>query len=254
MTLPGSEEPIRPRKLHEQVAERLRALILDRKLRPGDRLPSERELMRLYGIGRPAVREALLLLERSGLLTLRSGSPATVADADPQKILREVGFAVKHFLAEPEGIREIQAARRLLECGLVRQAARQCSAEDIAILRDILDRSQIALDDKTAFETLDLEFHALIVRLSGSRVFEAVFDAMQEWLRNQRTVALALPGQTGIALAHHRNILDALETRSPDRAEDAMHTHLVNVEQTYWTAMTAAERSAKAVEADGGRI
>lgn len=240
------EPPIRPKKLHVQAAERLQAMIREGRLLPGDRLPSERELQTLFGIGRPAVREALLLLERSGLIALHSGSPATVTSAKPETILKEIRMAVDHFLAEPEGIREIQAARKLLERGLVRQAAEKRSDDDLVLMRDILEHSKTVLDDTRTFEAYDLEFHYAIVRVSGSRVFAAVFRAMTDWLREQRTMVLSIPGQTDIALANHQAIYDAIQAQDPSAAERAIDGHLSHVEQTYWAATEVASRRARA--------
>ncbi len=245
------EEPIRPRKLHEQVAERLQSMILERQLLPGDKLPSERELQALFGIGRPAVREALLLLERSGLIMLRSGSPATVISADPQNIIREMNVAVEHFLADPQGVREIQLARKYLECGLARHAAKSRDASVVARLQELMRQSQEALDDTEAYEIIDLEIHNVIAQVSGSRVFEVVFQAMNEWLREQRSIALGLPGQTDIAYWEHKAVIDAIAAQDPDAAEEAMYTHLSNVEKTYWAAREMASRRARAGSGDG---
>lgn len=231
-----SEEPIRPRKLHEQVAERLQTMILERQLLPGDKLPSERELQAAFGIGRPAVREALLLLERSGLIALRSGSPATVVSADPGAIIREMSVAVEHFLADPKGVRELQAARRMLECNLAREAAKMRGDEALSRMRGLLARSRECLDDAKAFEVLDLEFHFSVVQIAGSRVFDVVFEAMNQWLIEQRTITLSLPGQTDVALAHHTAVYEAVAARDPDAAENAMRSHLENVETVFWAA------------------
>ena len=242
-----SEEPIRPRKLHEQVAERLQAMILDRRLLPGDKLPSERELQATFGIGRPAVREALLLLERSGLVMLRSGSPATVVSADPGTIIREMSVSVEHFLADPQGVREIQTARKFMECSFAREAAKNRDSATLSLLHQLLQQSRDCLDDTAAFESLDLEFHDAIIRVAGSRVFNVVFEAMNQWLREQRTTTLSLPGQTDIVHGDHTAVFDAIAAQDPEAAENAMRTHLENVEKTYWAARDMATRRAKAV-------
>ena len=235
-------EPIRPKKLHEQVAERLQTMIIERQLAPGDRLPSERELQAMFGIGRPAVREALLLLERSGLIALRSGSPATVIEAEPENIIREIRTAVDHFLADPQGVKEIQAARALIECGLARQAARQRTDADLDSMRNVLERSTTALDDQAGFERLDREFHTAIVRVSGIKLFEAVLQAMSEWLHDQRMTNLAMPGHADMALAYHQDIFKSIEARDADGAEQAMLAHLKHAERVYWAAQQVASR------------
>lgn len=245
MTL--SEEPIRPRKLHEQVAERLRAMILERQLLPGDKLPSERELQAAFGIGRPAVREALLLLERSGLIALRSGSPATVVSADPSAIIREMNMAVEHFMADPQGVRELQLARRMLECNLAREAAKTRDEAALSRLCALLQRSRECLDNAEAFEALDVDFHFAVVQVAKSRVFDVAFEAMNQWLIEQRTVVLSLPGQTDLALGCHTAIYDAIAAQDPDAAENAMRAHLENVENIFWAAKDRASRRAKPV-------
>lgn len=234
--------PIRPQKLHEQVTERLRDMILERQLQPGDQLPSERELQTLFGIGRPAVREALLLLESSGLVTLRSGSPATVASAAPENIIRSMRAAVDHFLADSKGVREIQAARKLLECSLARQAAKQRSEADLDRMADAIERSKAVLDDAEAFEALDLEFHSAIVGIAGIGVFDVMFQALNDWMREQRLTTLSMPGHADIALAYHQDIYNGIAAADPDAAEQAMQAHLQHAEKVYWAAKQAASR------------
>ena len=235
-------KPIRPQKLHEQVTERLRDMILERQLQPGDQLPSERELQAMFAIGRPAVREALLLLERSGLVALRSGSPATVTSAAPENIIRAMRAAVDHFLAGSEGVREIQAARKLLECSLARQAARQRSEADLERMASTIERSKAVLDDTEAFEALDLEFHSAIVNISGIRVFGVMFQALSDWMREQRLTTLSTPGHADIALAYHVEIYNGIAAADADAAERAMQEHLQHVEKVYWAAKQVALR------------
>lgn len=234
-------EPIRTKRLHEHVAERLQSFIIERQLLPGDKLPSERELQTMFGIGRPAVREALLILQRSGLVTLRSGRPAMVASADPQNILNEVGIAVEHFLAEPSGVREIQAARRLLECGIAHQAAKICTEEDLMGMREVLDRAAMRVDDPVAFEKEDMAFHLAIIKISSIALFEVLFTAITGWLREQRSIALSLPGQPRNTLREHRAVYDAIASRDPVAAMTAMDAHMTQVEITYWAARNARD-------------
>ena len=247
-----SEEPIRPRKLHEQVAERLQTMILERQLLPGDKLPSERELQTAFGIGRPAVREALLLLERSGLIALRSGSPARVVSADPSAIIREMNVAVEHFMADPEGVRELQLARRMMECNFAREAAKSRDEAALTQLYDLLQQSKECLDNAEAFEALDVDFHFAVIRMAKSRVFDVVFEAMNQWLIEQRTVVLSLPGQTDLALGYHTAVYEGIASQDPDAAESAMRAHLENVENIFWAAKERASRRAGSIATDKG--
>jgi GntR family transcriptional repressor for pyruvate dehydrogenase complex len=240
-----SEEPIRVKRLHEHVAERVQALIREGRLRPGDRLPSERELQAMFGIGRPAVREALLMLQHAGLVTLRSGRPAVVASADPRNIVNEMRLAVEHFLADPVGVKELQAARRLLECGIAHQAAKICTEDDLATIRATLERAADLVDDPMAFEKEDMAFHLAIVRISGIRLFEVLFTSITGWLREQRSLALSLPGQPNNTFREHKAVYDAIASRDPVAAMAAMDAHMTQVEITYWAARNAKDNARK---------
>src|SRR4051812_18278793 len=98
-------------------------MILGGTLQPGDTLPSERQLMEMFGVGRPAVREALLSLEHAGILRLRGGSPAVVTRVTLHKVLSGLALPVRSFMSDPDGIRELQGARKIVECAIVRHAA-----------------------------------------------------------------------------------------------------------------------------------
>jgi DNA-binding FadR family transcriptional regulator len=111
-----------------------------------------------------------------------------VVSADPGSIIREMSVAVEHFLADPRGAGEVQMARKLLECSLAREAAKRIDAAARLNLHRLLERSGKCRDDAEAFESLELEFHDCIIRVAEDRVFEVAFAAMNQWLRDQRTV------------------------------------------------------------------
>ncbi len=225
-----------------QVAERLQSLIRERRLKPGDKLPPERELQTLYGTGRSAIREALLLLERSGLITLRSGSPATVKRVDARSLFNDMRMTMEHFTADPQGIREIQHTRRILECGLIRIAAREGTDALRRRLREVLDRTRLVLDDPDACEELGREFHASIVKFAGSRMLVALHQTIGEWMHQQFIVIHAHPGRTDIDLAGHEAVYEALASGDPDEAERVMREHLEEVERAYWAVCNELER------------
>ena len=106
-------EPIQieRRKLFEHVAEHLQGLILSGELAPGARLPPERELQNAFGVGRPAIREALITLERAGLIEIGNGLPARVARPSAAGLLTAMVPTVRHMLSTTEGNRSFQAIR-----------------------------------------------------------------------------------------------------------------------------------------------
>lgn len=212
-------------------------MILGGTFQPGDTLPSERQLMEMFGVGRPAVREALLSLERAGILRLRSGSPAVVTRVSPHKILSGLSVPVRSFMRDAEGVRELQGARKIVECAIARHAALHRSSDDLARIGQALDANAAALVDLPTFERTDIDFHAEIVRTVGNRIFEATLLALSDWLLEQRSTTLKMAGQPERALEFHSDIFRAIEAADPDAAERAMAAHMDQTVEVYWKAV-----------------
>jgi DNA-binding FadR family transcriptional regulator len=224
-------------KVHEQIGRELEAMILDGTYQPGDTLPSERQLMETFGVGRPAVREALLSLERAGIVRLRSGSPAVVTRVSPHKVLSGLALPVRSFMADVAGIRELQDARKIVECAIARRAALHRSNDDLERISKALNANAAALGDLPLFERTDVDFHAEIVRTVRNRIFEASLLALSDWLLEQRQTTLKMAGQRERALAFHIDIFKAIEQGDPDAAERAMAVHMDQTIDVYWKAV-----------------
>ncbi len=228
------QDPLSTAKVHKQIERELEQMILKRTFQPGDSLPSERELMTTFGVGRTAVREALLSLERAGVLRLRRGSPAVVTRVSPQQILSGLTMPVRSFMNEAAGIRELQDARKLIECAIARRAALQRDSDDVARIQHALDANAAAVKDVPLFERTDIEFHAEIVRTVRNRLFEATLLALGDWLLEQRHTTLTTPEQPVKALAFHIAIFEAIKRGDPDAAERAMAVHMDQTIEIYW--------------------
>lgn len=229
-------EVIQRRKLFHEVAERLQETILSGNLQVGDALPSERELMERYGVGRPAVREALLSLERTGLITISGGERARVARPSAQSMVAGLDPAVRHWLSDPQGVRHLQGARLLLEVALARQAASTASDADIARLRAALEENEAARGDLGRFERTDVAFHYVFAEITGNPIFTAIHQAMIGWLTEQRSATLRRPGAEAHAVRAHRSIFEAVAAHDAAAAEAEMRAHLGEVALLYWQA------------------
>jgi GntR family transcriptional repressor for pyruvate dehydrogenase complex len=229
-------EVIQRRRLFHEVAERLQESILSGGLQVGDALPSERDLMERYGVGRPAIREALLSLERGGLIVISGGERARVARPTAQRMLEGLGPAVRHWMADPSGVRHLQGARLLLELALVRQAAEAATEAQIGDLRAALEANEAARGDLARFERTDVAFHYVLAEISGNPIFTAMHQAMVGWLTEQRSATLRLPGAEQHAAASHRLIYEAVAAGDATAAEVRMRAHLNEVSQLYWRA------------------
>jgi DNA-binding FadR family transcriptional regulator len=226
-------ETIQRRKLYQEVADRLERAILSGDLQVGDPLPSERMLMERFGVGRPAVREALLALERAGLIAITSGERARVIRPTPAGMVAGLNAAVRHWLGEPAGVKHLQDARKLLEVGLAREAAELAEPADIERLKLALAQNRSARAHLAEFERSDVAFHYVIAETARNPIFTAVFQAMTAWLTEQRTTTLRLPGAAEQAYASHARIYEAIAAHDPDAAGREMRKHLEEVADLY---------------------
>lgn len=225
---------IERKKLFEHVAAHLEAQILAGKLRPGDQLPPERDLQTTFRVGRPAIREALISLQKAGLVELTNGARARVMMPTPGHIFTGMAPAVRQLLSTSDGQRHFQGARLFLETGLARMAAATATDEDIATLKAALDANRKAIGDREQFTTTDIAFHFELAKIARNPIFIALHDQISEWLTEQRVVTLNASGQERTAYNAHKAIYDAVAARDADAAEAAMRNHLEQLASTFW--------------------
>lgn len=237
--------PIRRRRLHEDVSERIEETILSGRLQPGDALPSERELMVAFQVGRPAVREALLTLQKSGLVKVGNGERAKVSAPTAASILGELSSAARFLLLQENGVRHFQQARAMFEVGLARAAAEHASEADIDRLAAALSANKASVDDLDAMERTDVAFHFVLAEITANPIFTALHDALVAWLREQRSTSLRSKGAARAAYAAHRKIFEAIRRHDVEQAGAAMQAHLTAVARYYWSAAsTCGDRTA----------
>lgn len=220
-----TSEPIPRRKLHQEVLDRLMARIHAGEFAPGEQLPSERDLMDVYGVGRPSIREALQQLERSGLVSISHGERARVLLPTAQAMVEQMTDAARYLLSvEPRTLDHLKEARVLLEAGVARLAAQRADAAGLALLRQRLDEHrQASLDD---FLERDIAFHRQIAAMSGNPVFPAAVEGMLAWLGAYYHSLVRAPGAESLTLQEHQRIYDAVASGRADEAAQAMSDHL----------------------------
>jgi DNA-binding FadR family transcriptional regulator len=226
-TMAQQTEQIVRRKLSDEVFARLKAMITSGELQPGDEMPSERELMERFGVGRPAIREAMQALAGMGLVMISHGERAKVLELTAQSIFRQMDMTAKIMLAKSsDSLEHLKNARIFFERGMAREAALKATKDDIDSLRDILDHQRDSLGNADAFISADMESHTRIARISGNPIYVAVSEAMLAWLQEYHTDMLIWTGKEKFTLAEHEEIIACLEARDPDAAEQAVLKHL----------------------------
>ena len=227
-------EKVLPEKISAAIVRQIELLILRGILRPGERLPSERDLAERLGVSRPSLRDAVADLQRQGLLVARAGSGIFVADV--------LGSAFSPALVRLMGSHDAAMSdylsfRRDMEGLAAERAARLGSDSDLKVIGATFARMQAAHDSGTAEEeaTLDAQFHMSIIEASHNVVMLHMMRSMYELLRegvfyNRQAVFDQAPARDAL-LDQHRAINAALQARDPQAARQAVERHLDYVER-----------------------
>ncbi len=227
-------EPIPRRKLYQEVVDRLVNRISRGIYAPGDKLPSERDLMSQFGVGRPAIREAMQSLERMGLISISHGERANVKEPDARAVIDQVATTVRHMLiTSPQTLDHLKEARLFFEAGMVRIAAETATDADVARLKTRLDDHFDSLKDLSTFLEKDKLFHGEIAAISGNPIYAAVSQAVFEWMEEFHVELVRLKGAEHITLEEHTAIYEAIAARDPDAAVAAMERHLLRANEVY---------------------
>ena len=226
-------KPIDKTSLSEEISRQIMRLVSSGDLKPGQKLPSERELCTRFGVGRSSLREALRCLTIVGVLETRVGEGTFLALNGDKFIGTVLGWRVA---TERKNVENLMTVRLALECETAANAAVHSTKESIDVLEEILQRMNAALTDRASFTTADAAFHLAIAKASDN---ELIFDLLT-LIRSQLERGLwkvgAWPGGPETACREHRRILDAVRNRDPDSAKAAMRDHIGEALKRYQRA------------------
>lgn len=227
-------EPIQRRKLYQEVFDRLLQRIRSGELAPGEHLPSERDLMDFYGVGRPAVREALQALERSGIVTITHGERARVVVPTAESLVNQIASGVQHLLRmDPTSLEHLKEVRVFLEAGMARLAAGRSDPAGLQLLRQRLDEHHRLEKQPPRFVDGDIGFHTQIAAMSGNPIFPVIIEALLRWLGEYYQTLVRAPGAEALTLAEHERIYEAIAAHDEQGAETAMREHLTRANALY---------------------
>jgi GntR family transcriptional repressor for pyruvate dehydrogenase complex len=221
-------EPIKRTTLREEAAEQIRALIAEGPMRPGDRLPSERDLVVKLAVSRTTIREALRSLEIRGLLEVRPGEGAFVRELPLEALIDPLAST----LHNRRSLLELLEVRRNLEPGIAALAAQRAQAGDIDEMKLLLVEIEQRLENRrydAAVKSI-IAFHRVITRATGNRLIQRLMDTISGLLSASMRETLRIPGRPGRSLKSHRQILAAIESRDPVAARETMLSHMQGLE------------------------
>lgn len=235
---------VQPEKLSQGIIRQIELLILRGILRPGERLPSERELSERMDVSRPSLREALAELQHRGLLTTRPNAGVYVADVMGSAFAPAL---VDLFSRHDEAVFDYIAFRRDLEALAAERAARLASDTDLQVIDAIFTRMEAAHQkrDPSDEAALDAQFHLAIIEASHNVVMlhmmRSMFDLLREGVFYNRQMMFKVRTTREALLDQHRAINAAIQSRDPSAARSAVEAHLDYVE----TALIEQGRAAR---------
>ncbi|WP_124726662.1 FadR/GntR family transcriptional regulator [Staphylospora marina] len=225
---------IHRKKIYEEVADQIRQLILDRKLKPGDRLASVIELAEHFRVGRSAVREALSALQAMGYIEMRQGEGTFVRHFDVDSITHPLSPVV---LLKGEEIRQLLEVRRIMESSSAELAAYRRTPEDLQTMSEALERMKEGMDGAEEIgEKADLDFHMAVAEATHNRMLshfmKTLSSAMRETMKESRKIWLYGERATAELLyKEHESIYQAIRDGDGAEARKRMCGHIAKVEE-----------------------
>lgn len=213
-------------RLSDMVATEIRSMIKADGFGPGDKIYSENELTKRLGVSRASVREAIRILEVSGLLTVHQGRGVFLQTKQEEEF-----NALAHYIREhADSLFEQFEIRLMIEPECAARAASTASPEEVAELRTILRtfEEHCAAEEIQGAVLQDERFHENLAKATGNRTLYILMKTFSRNLTEAWITSLSVPGRQIKTISEHRAILDAIEAGEAERARSAMNTHLSN--------------------------
>ena len=235
-------QAISSNRMSEAIVEQIRALIRTEQLRPGDRLPSERDLGERMGVSRVTVREALRVLEASGLVQIRVGARGGAFVTTPSSSTIGSGLAELISLS-PLTAAEVTEARQIVELGIIPQVVERATEEDIAELRTMVKGHQSALRKGEYGMPMSAAFHVRVAACTHNTAIEMLVHSFHgPLLMSLREAQVAAPLMGHKGTSEHRDYVEAIAVRDADLATEIMRTHLNRTARRVAKVRTARSR------------
>ena len=225
--------PLRINKISEDIADQIRKAIFDGKLKPGDRLPIEKELMKEFNVSRATIREALRTLEVLGFVKIRKGlsGGAFVTEVDMKRVR---DYFTNYLLFKNLSLKNLSEVRLLLEPYIAERAAERIKKKDLRRLDEALRQAELKLKKERTDDDRDVfhEFHRILGEVSGNPILIFIVDFVESLL-------IGTKGRLGAGngfsrrddLDAHERIYRALLNRDKKKAREEMEIHVRDIQR-----------------------
>lgn len=218
----------RPHKLYEEIARELAHEIIEGRYEAGELLPTEHELVEVYGASRNIVREAVKLLKARGLVEVMHGRGTEVLPTGRWQTIDQLVRLVRDDPKVPEDLLEL---RRIIEVEIAALAAEHATEGQIRELQATIDAMRGASGDLGECVEQDVRFHRLLAEASGNRLLPMVLEPAESIMRAGREATVKNPGAIQRSIDAHSEILRRVREREPGAARRAMLDHLCQVKE-----------------------
>ncbi len=218
--------PIKSTRVYEQVIEQIQSMIMQGKIKKGDKLPSERDLCEILGVSRTSVREALKALQVMGLIESKQGEGNFIREKFENSLFQPLSVMFMLQESKPEEILEL---RTMLEVETAALAAKKINKEKVKELNSLIYKLKKCQDEEDSVK-IDKEFHYKIAQAAGNflvlNILNVMSNLMDVFIKDARITILAKEENKERLIEQHENICKALINKNPLEASVAMKKHM----------------------------
>ena len=224
---------IRRIKVYEEISQQIEGLIQTGKLKPGDKLPTERELSEFFNVSRHSVREAIRVLEKSRLINSVAGSGTYVAMSENQETIQLIAT---YLLEKTDKLAEIFQLRRIIEPQVADLAAENATEDDIKRLEQLLEKHKefIAngITNRQIFLELDIQLHTTIAKATRNSIIPNIIERLNDLFHETRKEGYLSKIRMKTSTKGHIEIIQSILQGNTKLAVNSMEKHLKDVERT----------------------
>ena len=220
-------KPIKKAKVYEEIVAKIKDMVEKGRFKAGDQLPVERELAEVFRVSRSSVREALRSLESQGFIESRQGDGTYIASKPIESLVSPLASVI---LTEKDDQMELFEMRRMIEPDLAYLAAERATEEEIEMMAEVLDIQEEQIARGESGKDVDKNFHYIMARAAKNKALMRITDNIIDLLAESREQYLQVEGRPQKSILRHREVLEAIRLRDPERAEKCMLEHLMDIE------------------------
>ncbi len=223
---------LQKQSVSDLIVKDIKSDILNKKLLPGDKLPTERELAEKYELSRIPVREALKTLAQMGLVVTKHGKGTFVRQPDASPIVDNL---LQPILTSGQALEDLASLRKIIETQAAKEAAQNCTPEDLAEISRLKDACQKEIDCvlkglPSTFQQADYLFHLAIAKASKNTIYKSFIETIEKSLRLHQSYSMRNTADAMTKTSHwHEAVTKAIAAKDPALAASAMDSHLTFV-------------------------